>query len=631
MLQLASIIVLGILAQWLAWKSRVPAILPLIIIGLIVGPFAAEWLGFKLIQPTFDPNTGEGLFPNHSISYFVSLAIGIILFEGGLTLKRDEIKGIGNAIIKLITVGSLVTFVCSGLAAHFVLGLNYYISFLFAGLIIVTGPTVISPILRNVPLTKNISTVLKWEGILIDPIGALVAVLVFEFIIATLGAGAEVGHDAHGVVHGDHGGGGAFTVTAITKFLEILFIGLGLGISAAFLFAQMLKKHLIPHYLLNVFTLALVLMVFATSDYLAHESGLLTVVVMGMALANMDIPNFREILEFKEAITILLISILFIVLSANMEMYQLNMLGIGSLIVFAIVILIVRPLGVFLSTYGSDLSFREKLFISWVGPRGIVAAGIASLFGLRLTERNIPDAEMLTPLVFLIVLGTVVLNATTARFVAKLLGVTLETSNGIAIVGANPAGRLLGKYLKDHGRHVVMIDNSNTNIQEAKEMDLETFQANVFDDSSIEGNFDLQNIGYLVAITGSDEVNNHVCTNYGKTLGENGSYRLVSEQEMENPETIDAPHALFSPITDYINFSEVARDYGQIHEIVLKDDEQYTNLLSEMDQDKNRIPLFIKYSASGNLDLISCQRSTRSIAEGDQLVYMGKEILEENV
>lgn len=282
MVELAGIIILGILAQWLAWSIRLPAILPLIIIGLLVGPLSTYFTedGQKLLEPIYDEKTGSGLFPGEYLFYFVSLAIGIILFEGGLTLKRREIQGVGPAILKLITIGSLITFIGAGFAAHFIMGLSWPISFQFAALIIVTGPTVIAPILQNVPLNRNVSTVLKWEGILIDPLGALVAVLVFEFIRTS-------------------DGGAAFTSHAFITFFQIILIGLALGGVAAYSLYWLIKTDAIPRFLLNVFTLAFVLSVFVASDLLAKESGLLSVVVMGMILGNLDIPLIKEILNFN--------------------------------------------------------------------------------------------------------------------------------------------------------------------------------------------------------------------------------------------------------------------------------------------------------------------------------------------
>jgi NhaP-type Na+/H+ or K+/H+ antiporter len=461
MLELAGIIILGILAQWMAWRLKIPAILPLIIIGLIAGPLSTLYTvdASKIIEPMW--NGEKGLFPGDSLYYFVSLAISIILFEGGLTLKRDEILNTGPVIGKLISVAVIITFVGGGVAAHYIFGLTWKISLLFSALIIVTGPTVITPILRNIPLKKDVSSILKWEGILIDPIGALFAVLVFEFISA--GAGRE------------------FTKVALIEFGKIVLFGFTFGFSFAHALAFSIKRKLIPHYLLNVFTLAAVLGVFVLSDSFAHESGLLSVVVMGMVLGNINLPNIKELLYFKESLSVLLISILFILLSANINMEDLYLIyRWETAVIFAIIAFIIRPLGVFASSINSGLKLNEKLFISWVGPRGIVAAGIASLFGSKLVAQGIEGAEYITPLVFMIVLGTVLLNATTARLFAKIVGVFLKKSNGIMIIGASKFARLIASYLKKHERSVVLIDSNINNVRAAKEQGLEAFTADVY-------------------------------------------------------------------------------------------------------------------------------------------------------
>ena len=464
MLELAGIIILGIVAQWVAWKLKIPAILPLLLIGLLVGPIAAEFLsedGGKWIEPIW--NGEKGLFPGDGLYYFVSLAISIILFEGGLTLKRSEIKNVGPVITKLITLGSAITFFGAGVVAHYIFDLGWELSFLFSGLIIVTGPTVITPILRNIPLKKDISTVLKWEGILIDPIGALVAVLVFEFISV--------------------GGGGAFTKTALIEFGKILLFGTTFGFTFAHALAFSINKKLIPHYLLNVVALSAVLLVFVLSEIFAHESGLLAVVVMGMVLGNGNLANLKELLYFKESLSVLLISILFILLSANINIEDLFLLYTWKTVVlFAVVVFIIRPIAVFASTLNSNLKLNEKLFISWVGPRGIVAAGIASLFGSKLIKQGVDGAEYITPLVFMIVLGTVLLNATTARFFAKMVGVFLKKSDAVLFVGASKPVRLIAKFLKNKGKRVILIDSNKSFIQEALDSDIEAFKVDVYDD-----------------------------------------------------------------------------------------------------------------------------------------------------
>ena len=296
MLELAGIIILGIFAQWIAWKIKIPAILPLILIGLAVGPLSTLYPegfryedGSQWIQPMWEAQ--KGFFPGDSLFYFVSLAIGIILFEGGLTLKMSEIKKVGGVIVKLISLGSIVTFFGAGLAAHYVLGLNWQVSFLFSGLIIVTGPTVITPILRNIPLRKDVSAVLKWEGILIDPIGALVAVLVFGFISVNIPVqGLEE------AVSQIHDTGGSYTKHALLEFGKIIVIGFAFGLAGGFAMYHAVKRKAIPHYLLNVASLSMVLLIFVLSDLFAHESGLLAVVVMGMYLGNSDLPNLKELL-----------------------------------------------------------------------------------------------------------------------------------------------------------------------------------------------------------------------------------------------------------------------------------------------------------------------------------------------
>jgi NhaP-type Na+/H+ or K+/H+ antiporter len=604
MLELAGIIILGILAQWVAWKLKIPAILPLILIGLLVGPIAAEFLsedGTKWIEPIW--NGKKGLFPGDSLYYFVSLAISIILFEGGLTLKRSEIKTVGPVITKLITLGSAVTFFGAGVVAHFTFNLSWDLSFLFAGLIIVTGPTVITPILRNIPLKKDISTVLKWEGILIDPIGALVAVLVFEFISV--------------------GGDSGFTKTALMEFGKIVLFGTTFGFTFAHALAFAINKKYIPHYLLNVVSLSTVLLVFVESEVFAHESGLLAVVVMGTVLGNSKLDNIKELLYFKESLSVLLISILFILLSANINIEDLMLLYTWkTAVLFAIVVFIIRPIAVFLSTRGSKLTLNEKLFISWVGPRGIVAAGIASLFGSKLLKEGVEGAEYITPLVFMIVLGTVLLNATTARLFAKMVGVFLTKSNGVLIVGASKVSRLLGHYLESNGRHVVLIDSNQSNIEKAKELGLEALNTNIYSET-LSDNIELNDVGYLMAMTGNSDINKYAINKFSHQFGENGSFRLVTTDEMNNPE--DNPkEGLFSHTDDYLTLTEVTRNFPSIQDINIDDKAHYKSLIEITNKNKDMIPLFLK-DDEGEMHIISSyNKDVDSIGKDCKLVYLGK-------
>jgi len=346
---------------------------------------------------------------------------------------------------------------------------------------------------------------------------------------------------------------------------------------------------------------------------------------MGMVLGNSKSPYLKELLYFKESLSVLLISILFILLAANINFTDLLLIyNWNTAILFAVVVFVLRPLGVFLSTKGSNLNLNEKLFISWVGPRGIVAAGIASLFGLKLAKNGVPGAEYITPLVFMIVLGTVLLNATTARLFAKLAGVFLTNSEGILIVGASKVSRLISQYLETNGRHVVLIDSNQTNIKKAKDLGLEAINSNIYSDALLD-NIELNDVGYLMALTGNSDINNYAINKFGTQFGENGSFRLITSAEMKDPNN-NPKEGLFSHTDDYVSLSDVSQKYPNIHEYTIKDKSHYDELIEITNQDKDIIPLFVK-DHSGELEIISSyNKDVREIKKGFKLVYLGKPI-----
>ncbi|MGB5781208.1 MAG: cation:proton antiporter, partial [Eudoraea sp.] len=413
------------------------------------------------------------------------------------------------------------------------------------------------------------------------------------------------------------------TKTALIDFGKILLFGFTFGFTFAHGLAFVIKKNYVPHYLLNVVSLSVVLLVYVESDILAHESGLLAVVVMGMVLGNLDLPNLKELLYFKESLSVLLISILFILLAANINISDMELIyNWNTAILFIAIVFIIRPIGVFLSTKGSSLKFKEKLFISWVGPRGIVAAGIASLFGSKLLQKGEPGAEYITPLVFMIVLGTVLLNATTARYVARMLGVFLKHSEGILIIGASKMSRLIASYLKQNNRHVVLIDNNHANIDQAKKLGLEAMVADVYSDT-LGDNIELNDMGYLMALTGSAEINEYVIERFNHQFGENGSFRLVSAEEMNDPEN-NPEEGLFSHTDDFIKLMEAIRSYPAVHEIELKNGKHYQQLIDITNEDDEIIPIFIK-APDGEIHIItSFNESFNTISDGYKLVYLGK-------
>jgi NhaP-type Na+/H+ and K+/H+ antiporter len=448
-----------------------------------------------------------------------------------------------------------------------------------------------------------VSAVLKWEGILIDPIGALVAVLVYEFISIEAGAG--------------------FTKTALIAFGEILLFGISFGFTFAHALGFAIKRKWIPHYLLNVVTLSMVLLVFVGSDIFAHESGLLAVVVMGMVLGNIDLPNIKELLYFKESLSVLLISFLFILLAANINLDDLLLVyNEKTALLFGAVVILIRPLGVFLSARGSSLKFNERFFISWVGPRGIVAAGIASLFGSKLVAAGEPGAEYITPLVFVVVLGTVLLNAATARIVAKWSKVYLDRSDGILIVGASKTSQLIAQYLQENDRHVVIMDNNEINIRKAADRGLDAFKGNIFSDT-ITDNIELNDVGYLLAFTGNEEINDFALNRFKKNFGENGTFRLMHADE-KGSDLSASSDQLFSCEDDFASFEEVAFKYPKVNENSFESLEEYERLMKLCTSDQDMAPIFIK-DPNGSLHMLH-QINLKEIEnlKGYALVYIGK-------
>lgn len=495
-LLLSGVVGIGIAAQWLAWYLKQPSILFLLLIGIIVGPV----LGY------FDPDLvlGELMFP------IISLGVAIILFEGSLTLEFDEIKQHGTVVQMLVSIGVIITIAVVALSTYLLFDVDPLIALLFGALVCVTGPTVIMPLLRSVRPNKTISNILKWEGIIIDPIGAIAVVLVYEYIIS---------------------GGEA---SSFLLFAKIVVLATALGMAGAWVLAFLMRRHMVPEFLRNVFTLAFVLVLFSISNHLEHESGLLTVTVLGVALANW--PNFPRdtILEFNESLTVLLISVLFIILAARVELASLMSVGFAGIILLAIVMFIARPLSVWASSIGSNLKTNEKLMISRIGPRGIVAAAISSLFAIRLQEYDIQGVELLVPLVFMVIIGTVMIQGLGAKMVGNLLGVREPATNGILVVGSNPIALLVATSLRDQGFDVIVAHNNYTNIAGARMSGLRTYFGNPVSDHA-DHHLDLIGIGHLFAMSTDKELNTLSEIHYRHEFGEQKIFRLkFSDEKVKN-------------------------------------------------------------------------------------------------
>ncbi|ELV8691154.1 cation:proton antiporter [Vibrio vulnificus] len=474
-LWLAGIGVIGLACQWFAWRLKLPAILFLLVAGLLVGPVTG-WLQPEILL-------GDLLFP------MVSLAVAVILFEGSLTLNFREIRGVSNTVWSIVTLGAVVSWGLTSTATHYLLGFDWPLALLFGSLTVVTGPTVIVPLLRTVRPSTRLSNILRWEGILIDPLGALFVVMVYEFIVSS--------SETHSLV----------------VLAWILAIGLGLGVLFGQFLAVVLRRGWLPEYLQPFAVLSLVLGVFALSNHLEHESGLLTVTVMGMWLANSKGVDIKHILHFKEHLTILFITGLFILLAARIQPEDFYTLGISALVLFAFIQFVSRPVSIYLATLRSSLNGKEKAFLAWVAPRGIVAASISSLFAIKLESLGMSEAALLVPLTFMVIIGTVVLQSATARPMAVALGVSEPAPKGFLIIGANDVARTLAQAINKYDCRVVLTDSNWDYIRQARMAGLDNYFGNPVS-SHADEYLNLIGIGHVVALSPDRYFNIMACMHF---------------------------------------------------------------------------------------------------------------------
>ena len=498
---LGSIILFGMVAQWMAWRWHLPSILLLLILGIVAGPLS----GLVNTEQLF----GNLLFP------FVSLSVGIILFEGGLSLKFSEFRSVGKTIRNLISIGALITWIISTTAAYYLLNLEFKLALLFGAILIVTGPTVVLPLLRHVRPKGNLYSISKWEGIMIDPVGAIIAVLVFEEIIG--------------------GGFDRFTAASILGLLKTVILGFGIGWVGAQIMILFMRRHWIPDYLHNSATIMMVVTTFIISNLLQHESGLLTVTIMGILLANQKKVSIKHIIEFKENLRVILISTLFIVLAARLRMADLAELNMNTVIFLIVLIFIARPLSVFISTIGQNLNFREKVFLSWLAPRGIVAAAVSSIFAIDLAANGYSDAERLIPLTFFVIIATVTLYGLSAVPLARLLKISEPNPQGVLIVGAHAWSIQLARVISRLGFRVLLVDSNKDNVAWARSVRLKAKVANILSEDVID-ELDLQGIGKLFAVTPNDEVNALAALHFEEIFSRSEVYQLPYKKKEFNAE-----------------------------------------------------------------------------------------------
>lgn len=514
-LLLAGVLVLGVGAQWAAWRLRVPSIILLLVFGLAVGPGWSAAVGRPLIDP--DGLLGELLLP------LVGISVGLILYEGGLTLRVRELRGQRRVVTMLVSVGALITWLVGALAAHVILDLEAELAVLLGAVLIVTGPTVIGPLLGHIRPAGSVGPVLKWEGIVIDPIGALAAVLALEVIL--IRAGAAEGAAARQVA------------LAIGK---TVLIGGGLGAGAAIGLVWLLRGYLVPEPLQNPLSLTLVVAVYTGSNWFQQESGLLAATAMGVVVANQSSVEVRHLLEFKENLRVLLLSALFIVLGARLSPGELAQIRWGALAGFiGILVVLARPLAVWVSTLGSELTARDRLFMCWMAPRGIVAAAVSSVFAIALGQPGadgepiVPGAERLVAYTFAVIIATVALYGLTAPLLARRLGLSDENPQGILIVGGSRLARSIAIALRravreanpEHPPRIMIVDINRDNVIAAHMEGLDASHGDILEESFVEG-LDLRGIGRAIAMTPNAEINTLALQRLAREFGGSGVFGL---------------------------------------------------------------------------------------------------------
>lgn len=532
LIQLAGILVLGVVAQWLSWALKTPSIVLLLLVGVVAGPIT----GFLRPNDLF----GDILLP------FVSLCVGVILYEGGLSLRFRELNDLGGVFVRLITVGVVISWAVGAIGAHYLLGLDWPVATLLGAILVVTGPTVIGPILRQVRVHGPVGRLLKWEGIVIDPVGAMLAVLVVTAIEST-----SVRHGA--------------TMVA-TDLGYLLLSGVGFGVGAAVALIYVLGKHRVPDYLHNPVSLMLMAVSFTAATAAQHESGLLAATVMGIVVGNQKRVPIRHLLEFKETITVLLISVLFIILAARLEMEQLRSLGLPEIAFVLVMMVIARPLSVWLSAVGSSLAARERAFLAAMAPRGIVAAAVVSVFAIGLAERGYPGAERMVPATFLLVFITVLGYGIAGRPLAHRLGLAKENPQGFVFVGAHDWALELARTLSSIGLPILLIDRNRDNTRKARMAGLNTQTADALDEHLLDA-LDLSQYARLVALTPNDELNSLICLRYADEFGRNEVYQLPFSSDRGAREGVSIDHrGRFFPDgeTTYSRLSEMFRNGAKV-------------------------------------------------------------------
>lgn len=508
-IKLALIGFAGIAAQWIAWRVHLPAIALLFAAGLIAGPFT----GF--IDPIHD--FGEVYRP------VISLAVAIILFEGGMSLNFSEIRETSKAVRRIILIGGPLVWALSAFTAHYIGGLTWQTSAILGAILVVTGPTVIMPLLRQANLKARPASLLRWEAIINDPIGALFAVLAFETFL---------------VINNVHD---------IDNLLIKIVIALIMAIPLAWAFAKFIiwafiRGH-VPEFLKAPVLMTCALIAFASTNIILEEAGLLTVTTMGIVLGNSRIASLTEMRRFKETITVLLVSAVFIMLTASLKMELILGLGWNVLYFIIAILFVVRPIAIFIATLGAGLNWQERLLTMWIAPRGIVAVAVSGLFGATLVDQGIADGEKLLAFTFAVVAATIILHGFSLPILAKLLDLKSNQRPGILFIGCSPWTVAFAEKLLSLDIPVLICDNDWKKLQIARAKNIPTFFGDALSESA-HHHLAITTWAKVIAATNNDAYNALICTEFGPEVGRANVFQIGERNNSNDSEASNERNSL---------------------------------------------------------------------------------------
>lgn len=565
---------LGIGAQWMAWRTGWPAIVLMLFAGFMAGPVSSLVLGAPLIDP--EAAFGDLLEP------MVAIGVALILFEGGLSLDFRELRHAGSGVLRLATIGVALGWLFGAMAGHYIAFLEWPVAVLFGGILIVTGPTVVIPLLRQSSVQTRPGSILKWEAIVNDPTGALCAVIAYEYF-------RKVAENP-----------GAGVVDVVPPLIGAAIIAGLLGYIAARAIAWAFPRGVIPEFLKVPVLLTTVIGVFVLSNKIEHEAGLVAVTVMGVALANMHVSSMRSIHPFKENIAVLLVSGIFILLSASLKIEDLAYLNWSFGLFLIALLFLVRPATILLSLLGSDVPWNERLFLAWIAPRGIVLVAISGLFALRLSELGYADGNALISLSFAVVVATIIAHGFTIDSVARFLKVKGDTRPGLLIVGSNDWSIALAGEMTALGTPVTIVDSSWQKLAATRREGLPYYHGEILNEAT-EHNLDLAPFQVLVAATDNEAYNTLVCNEFAYEIGRDSVYQLDGSTEEDDRHAVPPSlrgRELFEAGLGFGEIQELQRKGWEFRKTTLSDEFSYEDALKKLPPDAH---VLLTLRASGQL------------------------------